>query len=229
MQEIKAKEMDELAKTLAELGIAAPAMADEEDTEAADDKRKKKKDRKKPKAEGNGEVSLPETNGTAKENEPMEEPVEEESSESLDPAEVSSSPAYRHKTSANSHNKALEASGLRCPSWHAPNAVALCLQSQLRLCAAHAEQYIVQASYQLLRRQPAQHNDTKWIDSIQVSACEAAAPKTACLCRPSGFWRRRKRLHRRSKEAPQQQQLREKQKSGPRRPRARRTRATSTR
>ena len=90
-QEIKAKEMEELAKTLAELGIAAPAAADEEGADAADDKRKKKKEKKKPKAEGNGEVSLPETNGTAKENEPMEEPVEEESSESLDPAEVSCS------------------------------------------------------------------------------------------------------------------------------------------
>ena len=88
-QEIKAKEMEELAKTLAELGIAAPAVADEEGAEAAEEKRKKKKKDKKPKAtEVNGEVPLPETNGTAKENEPMEEPVEEESTESLDPAEV---------------------------------------------------------------------------------------------------------------------------------------------
>ena len=92
-QEIKAKEMEELAKTLAELGIAAPAAGDEEGAEAAEEKRKKKKkDKKGRAAEGNGEVPPPETNGTAKENEPMEEPVEEESSESLDPAEVSVSP-----------------------------------------------------------------------------------------------------------------------------------------
>ena len=94
-QEIKAKEMEELAKTLAELGIAAPAAGEEEGAEAAEEKRKKKKKDKKGKAaEGNGEVPPPETNGTAKENEPMEEPVEEDSSESLDPAEVrgSSSP-----------------------------------------------------------------------------------------------------------------------------------------
>ena len=101
MQEIKAKEMEELAKTLAELGIAAPAAADEEGAEAADDKRKKKKEKRKPKAEGNGEVSLPETNGTAKENEPMEEPVEEESSESLDPAEVSCTGSPECSTTAD--------------------------------------------------------------------------------------------------------------------------------
>ncbi|MCJ1354283.1 MAG: hypothetical protein MMC33_004270 [Icmadophila ericetorum] len=96
-KEIKAKEMEELAKTLVELGIAAPAAADEEGAEAAEEKRKKKKKDKKPKAtEVYGEFSLPETNGTAKENEPVEEPVEEESSESLDPAEVrlKSSPGW---------------------------------------------------------------------------------------------------------------------------------------
>ena len=90
-QEIKAKEMEELAKTLAELGIAAPAAGDEESAEAEEKRKKKKKDKKGKAAEGNGEVPPPETNGTAKENEPMEEPEEEDSSESLDPAEVRSS------------------------------------------------------------------------------------------------------------------------------------------
>ena len=82
--------MEELAKTLAELGIAAQ---DEEAAggEAAADalaKKRKKKD-KKPKAEGNGEVHAAEMNGTAKENEPVAEPEEEDVAESIDPAEVS--------------------------------------------------------------------------------------------------------------------------------------------
>ena len=99
-QEIKAKEMEELARTLAELGIAAPAVqaAQEDDSAgagadaAADEKKKKKKKDKKPKAaaEGtNGEVPPPsQANGTAKENEPMEEPEEDEGAEAIDPAEV---------------------------------------------------------------------------------------------------------------------------------------------
>ena len=89
LQEIKAKEMEELAQTLAELGIAAPAAQDEEGGEAGEEKKKKKKKDKKLK--DNGEVLPSETNGTAKENEPMEEPEEEDSSESMDPAEVSNS------------------------------------------------------------------------------------------------------------------------------------------
>ena len=104
LQEIKAKEMEELAKTLAELGIAAPAAADEEGAETAEGQKKKKKKDKKPKAtEVNGEVPLPETNGTAKENEPVEEAEEEESSESIDPAEVSGDSylGYKCKVSAS--------------------------------------------------------------------------------------------------------------------------------
>ncbi len=81
--------MEELAKTLAELGIAAPAAQDDEGGEAGEEKKKKKKKDKKLK--DNGEVLPPETNGTAKENEPMVEPEEEDSSESMDPAEVSCS------------------------------------------------------------------------------------------------------------------------------------------
>lgn len=89
-QEIKAKEMEELAKTLAELGIAAPGGQDDTEGGVEAAKKKKKKDRKAKAdaSEGNGEVPPPETNGTAKENEPMEEPKEDDSAESLDPAEV---------------------------------------------------------------------------------------------------------------------------------------------
>ena len=89
LQEIKAKEMEELAKTLAELGIAAQdeeAAGGEAAADALATRRKKKK--KKPKAEGNGEVHAAEMNGTAKENEPVAEPEEEEVAESIDPAEV---------------------------------------------------------------------------------------------------------------------------------------------
>ena len=159
VQEIKAKEMEELAKTLAELGIAAPAAANEEGAEAADDKRKKKKEKKKPKAEGNGEVSLPETNGTAKENEPMEEPAEEESSESLDPAEVSSGGPleYAHNTSADGHDEApkavetfLQAAKLICT--HCRHSL---LTDLHRVVYSAAGQHMVRAFPQLVRRRPA--------------------------------------------------------------------------
>ncbi len=96
-QEIKAKEMEELARTLAELGIAAPAAQENDGAgagaeAAADDKKKRKKKDKKPKAAAdgiNGEVPPPsQANGTAKENEPMEEPEKEEGAEAIDPSEV---------------------------------------------------------------------------------------------------------------------------------------------
>jgi hypothetical protein len=89
--------MEELARTLAELGIAAPAAQENDGVgagadAAADERKKKKKKDKKPKAatDGtNGEVPPPsQANGTAKENEPMEEPEEDEGAEAIDPAEV---------------------------------------------------------------------------------------------------------------------------------------------
>lgn len=78
--------MEELARTLAELGIEAPQQAAEgEAAEAGEEKKKKKKEKKKGKAEGDTPAEA--TNGTAAK---VEAPVEEEDEETVpvDPAEV---------------------------------------------------------------------------------------------------------------------------------------------
>lgn len=97
-QEIKAREMEELARTLAELGIEAPQAAAEQssDTAAADGAKKKKKKEKKA-AKGEGEVlTEATTNGNsataaaaAQESSPDEE---EEAAATVDPAEVRKTP-----------------------------------------------------------------------------------------------------------------------------------------
>ncbi|KAK9909905.1 hypothetical protein WJX75_009245 [Coccomyxa subellipsoidea] len=86
-KEIKAREMEELARTLAELGIEAPQQAAEgEAAEAGEEKKKKKKEKKKGKAEGDTPAEA--TNGTATAK--VEAPVEEEEEETVpvDPAEA---------------------------------------------------------------------------------------------------------------------------------------------
>ena len=86
-QEIKAREMEELARTLAELGIEAPQQpAEGEAAEVGEEKKKKKREKKKGKAEGDAPAEA--TNGTAAAK--VEPAVEEEEEEAVpvDPAEV---------------------------------------------------------------------------------------------------------------------------------------------
>ena len=91
-QEIKAREMEELARTLEELGIA-PDTQEAADAADAAAKRAKKKDRKAKGAEGDGAQPEPVTNGTAAPA-PAAAAVEEEEAgageeaAAVDPAEV---------------------------------------------------------------------------------------------------------------------------------------------
>ena len=95
-QEIKAREMEELSRTLEELGIAPDTQEAADAADAAAKRAKKKKDRKAKGAEGDGVHSEAVTNGTAAPAPAAAAAVEEEpgvvveEAAAVDPAEVRS-------------------------------------------------------------------------------------------------------------------------------------------
>ena len=203
-QEIKAREMEELSRTLAELGIAPDTQEAADAAEAAAKRAKKKKDKKAKGAEGDGLHHEAATNGTAAPAPAAaaveEEPGAGEEAAAVDPAEVR----------LQGQCATVHGSVCRRPILYALDCIALAGEHALAPVLHQSEASAGSFSMHWVRWRPAE-------------VCSE-------VHRQSGCWQRRRRPLRRSSRVVQQRWSRPgRPRSGPRRRASRKTLATSTR